>query len=286
MKLVRNLFVSSALVLIMIIGCSKKANNKIFMDEKITILESIHPYAFQLLARGTLSNEAVFESIDYRALENNSSKNEKIINTLENESKTSNVEIIGKIADSDSYLVDYSYQIQKQVTTTERLKLTLLKEQFIFQGLPITRYYLKHSNWAKIPEKKPDITKVHPYAIYRLVNGQFYNIGEINEINYLALIKSNIITNFLIWENDRLYGIKSGNNSEICSYKILKQDKNIFTLLINVTINNPDDLSTKRITKEATMELLASADNKIKTIRCLGWKIIKRQQQNPLNSNL
>ena len=285
MKQPYNLFITSLLLLITITGCSDNAKSESFMDEKITVLENINSYAFQLLAKGTSNTEAVFESIDYRALKTNSSNDEKT-DILQNSSKTSNIEIIGKIADTDSYLVDYSYRTQNDNTTTERLKLALVKDQFIFQGLPITRYYIKHANKIKIAEQNPDIKKVHPYAIYRLVNGQFYNIGEVNEINYLALIKSNIISNFLIWEKENHYGTKSSDNSEICSYEILKQQDNIFTLLVHITLNNPEDLTQKTITKQATMELLTSKNKKIKTIRCLGWQIIKTQSTNLLTNGL
>ncbi len=278
----------SSLLILTTIGCSESDDNEAFIDEKITVLENIHPLAFDLMIYGS-NTEPVFESIDFKAIDNAgiSNNNNLIISKKvagmqaisTNNNKIFKSSVIGQIAKSNNYLIDYSYSHNRNSMTTERLKLKLTKRPFYFQGVPIIRYYLEHNQVEKIHDSDADITKVHPYAIYRLVNGQSYSIGAVNEVNYLALIKSELINDFLIWEGEDSYGTKSNNSSQACSYKILKNDKNIFVLLVKIATNSTAPEKPHFITKKATMQLLTTANKKIKTIRCLGWQVIKNQQK-------
>lgn len=284
-KILLPLLLSLFLILITS-SCSKNENPKKFIDEKITVLERVHPLAFDLMICG-VNSEPIFESVDFKAIDNNDNNHKliiikkfsgmQVIST--NKNKIFKFSVIGKIAKSDNYLIDYSYTNNKKSITTERLKIKLTKRPFYFQGVPIIRYYLEHSNIGKKADSNADITKVHPYAIYKLVNGYSYSIGSVNEINYLELIKSDLVNDFLIWEGEDSYGTKSSNSVQACSYKILKSNKNIFVLLVKIATNSIVPDKPRFITKKVTMQLLTTTDNKIKTIRCLGWQIIKNPQK-------
>ncbi|UDQ97108.1 hypothetical protein AAEX28_08660 [Lentisphaerota bacterium WC36G] len=282
------LLFACSLALLNVTGCSENERPRSFVDKKVIALEKIHPYAFKLIAQGKSIQENVFESIDYKAIhtDNILLKNMSLTRKtsgmlLESTSgeESFSTEVIGKIVNTDSYVVDFSQKNSTQdLTTTERLKVKLSKRQFYFQGLFVERYFLDISRAEKIADPFAEIKAVHPYAIYRLVNGMSFSIGEVNEINYLALMKSNIINNFLIWENEGFYGTKTSDNTEICSYKILSKKKNIYTLEVNVITQNMIEQTSQQVTKKATFQLLHSKDDQIKSIRCLGWEIIPQEK--------
>ncbi len=100
-----------------------------------------------------------------------------------------------------------------------------------------------------------------------------YGFATINEISYLALNKSNIISDFEYKKNGvcfELYKTKDGKELAL-KYKVDSMKNGLLELTTSVRTPPHDSWTMKK----ALFQFFKTDEKNVKTISCLGWKLIK-----------
>lgn len=273
-------------------GCSQEQSPKDvgkeqkLVNEKITLLENITPRAFELISSGIADVEPYIEAVDFKNLAKEYSStmelrtSGKILRVDYGNSRgvMLKTDVRGKLSDSKGYLVILYDNGGGSSTFSYDLIVDIMKRKFIEGEYALDRLYLERVRKNKTIDIKPEINKLHPYAIYAMLDEFNHGFGTINEISYLALNHAEVLADFEQKKNSgwfELYDTKDKQNKLIFKYKINSIKNGLFELTTSVLTAPQNEWSTTT----AWFQFFKTDDKKVKTIRCLGWKLINQNSK-------
>ncbi len=269
------------------VGCSQEQSPKVvvkekLIDEKITLLENISPRAYGLINCCIADVAPYIEAVDFKNLakEYNSTmeltNNGKILRVqyVEGGSEMLKTDVHGKLSDSSGYLIFLYENGGGSLTTSDDLVVDIVKRKYVEGEYALDRLYLERIRKNKEIDTTPELNKLHPYAIYTMLEENNYGVETINEVNYLALNNAEALAYFEYKNNSgwfELYDTKDKQNKLIFKYKINSIKNGRLELTTSVLTAPHDEWRTTT----AWFQFFKTDEKDVKTIRCLGWKLIK-----------
>ncbi len=270
----------------LISGCSQEQSPKVIgkeqklIDEKITLLRNVHPVIYDSMCVELSGSRPFIEAVDIEGLNyfprNDAQKNSTGMQVSPSESNGRgfiNSRTMGKIKNSDNYLIKVTANGGGSLTWDNLLEVKLSKRFYSHRGYEISRLYVEHARKNKQFDDNGDISQVHSLAIFLLVNSYFHNIGEINEINYLTINEWYKIADYKHKKNKEWFELYNSKSEKplICKYKVDSFKKGILNLTVKVLTLPHDNWTTKK----AQFQFFKTDEKNVKTIRGLGWKLVQ-----------